>query len=430
MQAKKNILYLSYDGLTDPLGQSQILPYVEGLSGIGYAFTIISFEKPDRYKSQRASIEVRCAAQGIQWVPLTYTKRPPVLSTLYDVNKLHRKAEDLMLENAFDLIHCRSYITSLAALRIKKKWGIPFIFDMRGFWADERVDGGIWNLKNPIYRLIYRYFKRKEKAFLQQASAVVSLTHAGKLEMESWLESRNQNNRKIDYYNFDSVLALRRKTAVIPCATDLSLFTPAAISKNKKKWLAAVHGIDLAAPYLGYVGSLGTWYLPEEMLNFYAALLKAHPKLKFLLLTHDDPSTFYHYAASKGISPSQIVHIAAKRSEVPVLMSMMDTAVFYIKPAYSKIASSPTKQGELMAMGVPVFCNAGVGDTAAIIEKYEAGSATEDFSIPSVQVQVRNYPNLQKLDRAKIRNGAETYFSLEKAVESYRALYEQITQLK
>jgi len=26
----KRVLYLSYDGLTDPLGQSQILPYVKG----------------------------------------------------------------------------------------------------------------------------------------------------------------------------------------------------------------------------------------------------------------------------------------------------------------------------------------------------------------------------------------------------------------
>ena len=42
----KNILYLSYDGMTDPLGQSQVLPYLIGLTKEGFTFHIISFEKP------------------------------------------------------------------------------------------------------------------------------------------------------------------------------------------------------------------------------------------------------------------------------------------------------------------------------------------------------------------------------------------------
>ena len=39
-----NILYLSYDGMTDPLGQSQVLPYLAGLSKKGFRFHLISFE--------------------------------------------------------------------------------------------------------------------------------------------------------------------------------------------------------------------------------------------------------------------------------------------------------------------------------------------------------------------------------------------------
>ncbi len=41
----KQILYVSYDGMTDPLGQSQVLPYIEGLSKYGYQYTLISCEK-------------------------------------------------------------------------------------------------------------------------------------------------------------------------------------------------------------------------------------------------------------------------------------------------------------------------------------------------------------------------------------------------
>ena len=42
------VLYVSYDGMTDPLGQSQVLPYILGLNKKGYQFTLVSFEKPER----------------------------------------------------------------------------------------------------------------------------------------------------------------------------------------------------------------------------------------------------------------------------------------------------------------------------------------------------------------------------------------------
>src|SRR6266850_2582929 len=88
-----SVLYLSYDGLTDPLGQSQILPYLGGLSR--YTITIISFEKRDRFETGKASVQEFCGAHKLNWVPLAYHKSPPVFSTLYDALRLRRKARDL-----------------------------------------------------------------------------------------------------------------------------------------------------------------------------------------------------------------------------------------------------------------------------------------------------------------------------------------------
>ena len=42
------VLYVSYDGVLDPLGSSQVVPYVAGLAGHGFSPTLISFEKPER----------------------------------------------------------------------------------------------------------------------------------------------------------------------------------------------------------------------------------------------------------------------------------------------------------------------------------------------------------------------------------------------
>jgi hypothetical protein len=119
---KTNILYLTYDGLTDPLGQSQILPYLEGLAEEGYSFTIISFEKEKPFEERGSLIEEVIKRNNMQWCPLPYHKFPPVLSTLYDVFRLYRIAVSLHRKKSFTIVHCRSYITSLIGMRLKKRY--------------------------------------------------------------------------------------------------------------------------------------------------------------------------------------------------------------------------------------------------------------------------------------------------------------------
>ena len=46
---EKKILYISYDGMTDPLGQSQVINYLIGLTKYGYIFHILSFEKKEKW---------------------------------------------------------------------------------------------------------------------------------------------------------------------------------------------------------------------------------------------------------------------------------------------------------------------------------------------------------------------------------------------
>jgi len=47
---KKNIIYVSYDGLTDPLGQSQVVPYLTKISNENKKIDIISFEKKEAFE--------------------------------------------------------------------------------------------------------------------------------------------------------------------------------------------------------------------------------------------------------------------------------------------------------------------------------------------------------------------------------------------
>ena len=73
-----NTVYLSYDGLTDQLGQSQVLPYIIGLKQKDYNVTIISFEKSIINQINKQKIKSILNQNLIEWIPLVYTKNPPI----------------------------------------------------------------------------------------------------------------------------------------------------------------------------------------------------------------------------------------------------------------------------------------------------------------------------------------------------------------
>mgnify|MGYP000957102879 CR=1 FL=1 len=377
--------------MTDPLGQSQVLPYIINIDKKKYKFHIISFEKRTRFKQNKSQIQNICDKNNISWRPLIYTKNPPLFSTLWDLVKLNQSIKKIGSKTTFDIIHCRSYLPAIFGLKFKKKWNVKMLFDMRGFWADERVEGGLWNLKNPIYKLVYKYFKKKEKQLLLNSNHIISLTHNGK-----------KNIIKLPYFS-----KLEKDISVIPCCTDLSVFKP--VKRDSSSFT------------IGYLGSLGTWYLIKEMLVFFKKIKEIIPNSKFHFLTKDNPEIILSQCKNLGIELKNILIEESDIWNIPFKTRNWNLSLCFIMPSYSKIFSSPTKQGELMAMGIPIICNSGVGDVDYIVQKYNSGFILNDF----------NKINFDKIlntnfKKQKLKEGANQYFSLEKGVMSYENIYKVI----
>jgi len=406
MGDKIPVLYISYDGMTDPLGQSQVIPYLEGLAERGFLFTLISFEKPERYTRLGKQISVQLQKSNIQWVPLTYHKSPPVLSTLYDLWKLKKLAKQLYKEHKYQIVHCRSYIASLTGVYLKQKYGLKFIFDMRGFWADERVEGGMWNLKNPAFKLIYSYFKKKERQFLQQADYTIILTENAKQFIES---------QKIKGIS---------PVQVIPCCADLELFNPERIEERQIADLRKELGIKEDEFILLYLGSLGTWYKLDEMIRFYKSLLTYKPTAKFLIITKENQDNLLNEIQQMGVSADKVLIRSAERQEVPLYISLAHCGIFFYKTTFSRKATSPTKQGEIMGMGIPVICNKGVGDTADIIQNTASGVVIADFTEQNYAAVCATIDKLLAIDKKDIRTAAESYYALEKGINAYGQVYD------
>ena len=113
-------LYLSYDGLTDPLGQSQILPYLKKLS-INMEIHIISHEKKENFKKYEQDVNEFIGNSNIYWHRMKYKKFPPILSTVYDLLSMYLKALKLHKIYRFSTLHCRSHLTAILGHYFKKK---------------------------------------------------------------------------------------------------------------------------------------------------------------------------------------------------------------------------------------------------------------------------------------------------------------------
>ncbi len=406
----KKVLYISYDGMTDPLGQSQVLPYLIGLSKKGYKFTLLSFEKKEKYEKLKETINHITAEAGIEWVPISFTANPPFVSKFYDTVRMRKKAFYLYRKNGFDMVHCRSYVAADVGLRMKKKFGVKFFFDMRGFWADEKKDAGAWNQNSFLFRKIYRYYKKKEAEFIANADHIISLTNAGKTELMKW-----------PAYCKDIPVT------VIPCCSDMnhfSLTTPKEKSEGRK-----LLGLPEDKLVISYLGSVGTWYMLDEMLKLFSIILKKYPGAKFLFITHSPPQLILSKIETYGLSTNDLVIKEASRKEVPIFIKASDINLSFIKPFYSKLSSSPTKLGEVLAMGIPLISNSGVGDVEQIIKESDAGFIIHKFENQEFINAVDAIDVLLKKAPEDIRNKAQPIYSLDKGIAEYFRSYEEVFKI-
>lgn len=405
------ILYITYDGLTDPLGQSQIIPYISGLADHGYKITILSCEKKEQFNKNHETIRPILNKHSISWHYVSYTKRPLIAATLWDLYKLKKATNKLHIEKAFKVVHCRSYITSLIGSWLKSKFGIKFIFDMRGFYADERVDGKIWNRNNILFNQVYRYFKKKEVKFLLKSDYTISLTQNAKDIIHSWQTIPKQPI----------------PIEVIPCCADLDHFSEESVDINEVTELKESLGISPDDFIISYLGSIGTWYMLPEMLDFFKQLLSVKPKAKFLFITQEPVELIMDLAQQKEISSDRIIIQKASRNEVPSLVSLSQVNLFFILPIFSKKASSPTKMGEVMGMGIPIICNSGVGDVDAIINESNCGVLVKNFNNDDYQKAINELDDLLLIPKKDIISAAKKYYSLEAGIEKYKKIYEHLT---
>src|SRR4030095_15014560 len=94
----KRVLYISYDGMTDPLGQSQVLPYLRGLAEAGHQIIIVSAEKRNAFFTDRDIVKKFVVEHELGWYPVYYSNDWPFLSAYNTYRRLRKQCLTLEKE--------------------------------------------------------------------------------------------------------------------------------------------------------------------------------------------------------------------------------------------------------------------------------------------------------------------------------------------
>ncbi|WP_242097937.1 glycosyltransferase [Sphingomonas sp. CROZ-RG-20F-R02-07] len=387
---------MSYDGMLEPLGQGQVIAYLERLAD-EFRIHLISFEKPvdlARGPSLRA-LEARLAAVGIVWHRRRYHKRPRFVSTIWDMACATLVAVAIARRERIAVLHARSVLSAAMLYPARLLARARFIVDIRGFWVDERVDGHQIKAGGVIYRLL----KHMENAMLGAADRIVALTEASARVLR-------------DDPRFGRPAA---PIAVIPTCADLNAFTPA---------VQPPHGF-----VVGYVGQIGGWYRFDRMVELFAEFRRVRPDATMLVINRKNHDEMHRIFASYGIPPDAYAVRGAELAEVPAEVRRMTVALSINAVNFANAARAPTKLAEYLGCGVPCISSEGVGDVEAILEGERVGVVIRDFSEKGKHAAVAQM--LALLDDPGLPDrcvaAARRRFALIDGVASYRRLYHELS---
>ena len=395
------VLYISYDGIFDAIAQAQVMPYLRGLAEKGIEVYLMSFEKIGRMDERVSLGEYKSSLleQGIHWSPLIYHQNPVIPATLWDIYCGISRGRALLKNEKIKLVHVRGYISGLIGYFLGIFNKVNLIFDMRGFWPEEKVDAGAWRENGILYRVM-KIFERK---IVQCADEIVVLTEAAK-------------NVLIRRYKLNNI-------SVIPCSVDLKRFSfdltapPEVLSKGR-------------LPVI-YLGSMGTFYNFKEMARFFKILKLKVPQAHFTILSNADKQYIINILEELEIDRQDYLISSVNHEDVPGFLRRSLISLIFYRRTLSAAGCCPIKFAESLACGVPVVINSGVGDCDRIVDEERIGIVIKKFSNQAYEQAARGIEDLLREGvgiRQRCRKIAGKYFSLPQAVEKYFNIYRRLTE--
>jgi len=374
-----------------------VLAVSERLQSIGWECTILSLEPQPADGDASDRIQARAAAGGVRWQHRPYRRgRAGVVQNVLSMTAMLRGVRERT-----DLFHCRSYFSAFFPGVADIFGGLPYVFDTRGNWVDEKIEAGRW-FQDAGSRAIAR---RVEQELYCRASGVVSLTELAAQDVRNGRFGR-------------------------PHSIERSICIPTCVDYDKFRMErdAAPHEFLLGGPIVAYVGSLNPSYEYRKSLRLAALILNRVPRAKFLALT-SQVEEMSSLANDFAIPPSRRLIMGVSHERIQHWLPWIDFGLMLlVSPNQAKRASMPTKLAEFFATGVAPIGHGANSEVMDWVRLAGSGLALDDLSSDSLdraaEFVAMGIPDVDVLMRARLI--AEEHFSLDRGAERYDALFRDV----
>lgn len=368
-----SIHYVSMDSLGDGVASSQVVPYVERLRALGHRMVVHSFE---RFPVDVA-MEQRLQVANVDWRPHEWGRSGPL-------GGLVRTVRSSRYVRGARLVHARGDLAAAAATLDGDR---PWIWDMRAFFREQRIEQGSIRPTGIESRVL----QRLEERLARTADAIIVLARAA----VPVLRERHG----------DSVAD---RCEVIPTCADLSLFDTSAAPARPTR--------------VAMVGTLNDLYDVPLMI----ALTKALARVREVQLVAAVPRPSRW---DEELDRAADERVTLRPADMPRFLrtTHVGLAILRSNLGPSVKGAMPTKLGEFLASGRPVVVSAGLGDMDAIIQQWRCGVSVGETSADALRAKATELDDLlgdpELVERC--RAAATKHFDLEDGVRKLSALYER-----
>ena len=387
----KNIFYLSYDGILNALGESQILNYVSILSNFGKV-NLLTFEKLSDLGNNfyLKIVSKKLKSNNIFWIRKKYFYNTFKFFHVIYIFFITIYYSIYFTINNKCIFHVRGYFPLFFLIIPSLFFKLKIIFDTRGFWHHEKKDRMGWK-NNSISFIIINLL---EKYFLKKCNYIICLTSDAKQHLSQYIDSK--------------------KIYVIPTCADTSKYTFLNNKENKN------NKINLC-----YMGSTSNAYNFQKIIKIFSSLYKIDKNYNLFIFTNNQYSHIIDEIKKNNLNKKKIIFKNLNSDQIITELKHIDYGFFFLNCNFSVKATFPTKIAEYLSLGIPIICNNFNNDISKLINNNKIGYVYNNQSVYELDKFIKN--NLNNIEMSvRCNKIAKDNLSLDYAYKIYKEIYNKL----
>lgn len=356
------------------------------------------FREKNKYSNEIKKIKKKLDNVSFLKTPI-FTSQNFVNSSKYTFNLMHFFAHFFLAKKIKkirpDVLHCRSYHATWAAIKVKIKYGFKYeiIFDARGIWPEEVAHKKGYNKENENYK----FLKNIELFIINNVDSIVAVSDT----MRKHFLGLGANNVHTIYLS-----------------TPVSKLSPNLLKKSK--------GDVITFCYVGALSN-NTWHRIDDLLKLFLHLNKTIENANFVIVT-----TSNHKEIKKSFIdfPIEKLKITSTKNiqELQIVLRDVDYGVMsYFNPSTDKelLLSNmvmAVKTAEYIGAGLPMIVNKFCGGAAAVINNNNLGISYNPNTFDELTKEkiISVLKEKTNIERSRF---AEEFFDYKSNAFKYRDLY-------